>query len=75
MFCKRLYREDVKKIFLSGTTRPSALIFGMKHHLVDLYQVCSNYIPEAKKVPRPWGQMLYIGLYKENLKKLQGLEP
>ena len=21
---------------------------GMKHHLVNLYQVCSNYIPGAK---------------------------
>ena len=29
-----------EKIFLSGTTRPRHLIFGMKHHLVDLYQVC-----------------------------------
>ena len=40
----------MKKIFLSETTRPRALIFGMKHHLVDLYQVCSNYTPGAKKI-------------------------
>ena len=28
----------MKKFFLSETTRPRALIFGMKHHFVDLYQ-------------------------------------
>ena len=43
-----LYREQHEKIFLSETTRPRALLFGMKHHLVDLYQVCSNYSPGAK---------------------------
>ena len=26
----------------SGTARPSALIFCMKHYLVNLYLVCSN---------------------------------
>ena len=40
-----LYREKHEKIFLSETTSPRALIFGMKHHLVNLYQVCSNYAP------------------------------
>ena len=34
-----LYRKT-QKIFLSETIRPRALIFGMKHHLVDLYQFC-----------------------------------
>ena len=32
-----LYREQNEKIFLSETTRPRALVFGMKYHLVDLY--------------------------------------
>ena len=40
-----LYREKHEKIFLSETTRPRALIFGMKHHLVDHYHVCSNSTP------------------------------
>ena len=30
-----------------------ALIFGMQHHLVDLYQFCSNYAPGAKIGPTP----------------------
>ena len=29
MFYMGLYRENAKKIFLSETTRPKALIFGM----------------------------------------------
>ena len=44
---------------------PRALIFGMKHHLGDLYQVCSNYAPGAG--PRARGHMFYIGLYRENI--------
>ena len=48
MFYIGLYREKHEKIFLSKTTWPGALIFGMKHHLMNLYQVCLNYIPGAK---------------------------
>ena len=48
MFYIGLYRKQHEKIFLSETTRPRALIFGRKHHLVDLYQVCSNYSTGAK---------------------------
>ena len=36
------------KIFLSKAIRPRALIFSMSHDLVDLYQLCSNYVPGAK---------------------------
>ena len=36
------------KIFFSETTMPRALIFSMKHHLVDLHQFYSNYPPGAK---------------------------
>ena len=48
MFYIGLYREKHEKIFLSGTTNHLALIFFMKHHLVDLYHVCSNSAPGAK---------------------------
>ena len=48
--------ENVKKNFMSETTWPRTLIFGMKRHLVDLYQVCSNYALEANK--------FNIGLYR-----------
>ena len=51
MFYIGLYREKYENNFLSETTRPRALIFGMKQHLVNLYQVCSNYIPGAKIDP------------------------
>ena len=45
--------KNIEKIFLSETIRPRALIFGMKHHLVDLYQVCSKYAPGDKNgLPR-----------------------
>ena len=43
----------MKEIFLSETMWPRALMFGAKHHLVDLYQVCSNLIPAAKNGPAP----------------------
>ena len=46
-----LYREKHRKIFLFETIGLRALIFGFKHHLVDLYQVCSNYAPGAKIAP------------------------
>ena len=53
----------------SETTSPRALIFGMKHHLVSPYQVCSNDIPGAKNGP-PGCHMFYIGLYREKYKKI-----
>ena len=59
MFYIGLYREKHEKIFLSETSMPRALIFGMKHHLVDLYQVCSNYIPGAKNGPPPGSHVLH----------------
>ena len=36
-----LYRENMKKIFLSETTRPRALIFGILYYLVDLLHIMS----------------------------------
>ena len=59
----------MKRSFLSKTTRPKALIFGMKHQLVVLYQVYSNYILGAKNGP-PQGHLFYIGLYKEKHEKI-----
>ena len=58
MFYIGLYREKYEKLFLSETTRPRTLIFGMKHHLVNLYQVCSNFIPGAKN-GLPWGSQCF----------------
>ena len=58
MFYIGLYREEHEKIF-SETTRPRALVFDMWHHLVDLYQVCSNYAPGAKNAPTPGSHCLH----------------
>ena len=52
MFNLGLYRETHEKFF-SEIIRPRALIFGMQHQLVDLYQVCSNYDQRANKGPAP----------------------
>ena len=41
------------KIFFSETRRHRALIFGMKHFLVDLYQDCSYDVPGVKTGPAP----------------------
>ena len=59
MFYIGLYRENVKKIFLAETTGPRALTFGIKHHQVDLYQVCSNNDPGVKNSPAPGSHVLY----------------
>ena len=74
MFYIGLYREKHETIFLSETTRPRALIFGKKHHLVNLYQVCSNYAQGAKW-PHPRGHMFYIVLYREKHEKSSCLKP
>ena len=79
MFYIGFYREKQEKIFLSESTRLTALIFGMEHHLLNLYQVCSNYVPGAKN-DRSGGHMFYIALYRKNMKKSsllkpQGIEP
>ena len=39
----------------SETIRPRALIFGMQHCLVDLYQVCSNGGPGVQNGPAAGG--------------------
>ena len=47
-----------EKIFLPETTRPRVLIFGLYHHLWELYQVCSNNAPEVKNGPVPGSHVL-----------------
>ena len=69
MFYIFFYREKHEKIFLSETIRLKALIFGMKNHPVNLYQVCSNNIPWAKKGLAPGVTLFYIGLYRETHEK------
>ena len=51
MFNIGLYRENMEKLFLSETIMPRALIFGIYHDILDLYQVCSNYASGAKNGP------------------------
>ena len=41
------------KIYFSETRRLRALIFGMWHLIIDLYQVYSNYAPRVKTGPTP----------------------
>ena len=66
----------MQKNFLSETTRPRVFIFGVKHHLVNLYQVCSNYIHWAKNgLPRAYAYA-YIGKnMKTSCLKPYDLEP
>ena len=59
MFYLGLYREHMKKIFLSEITGPRSLIFSMCNHLVDLYQVCSNNAPGIKNGPTPGSHILH----------------
>ena len=49
----RLIQDKHEKIFSSEITMPKALIFGMQHHRIDLYQVCLNKAPWAKNGPVP----------------------
>ena len=59
----------MKKTSMSETTWPRILIFGMLHHLVDLYRVCSSYSPGAKTGPAP-GSIVLHRLIKGNVKNL-----
>ena len=73
---KKDFQDETLNIFLSETTRPRGLIFVMKHHLVILYQVCSNYAPVDRNGPARGGggggggHMFYIGLYSEKHEKI-----
>ena len=72
MFNIGLYSEKHEKIFSTETIRPRVLIFGKWHHLVDLYQICSNYALGA----RPGCRIFYIGLYMwKTLSETIGIGP
>ena len=45
---KREQRRKILKFFLSETRKCRALIYGMKHLLVDLYKHCSYDAPGVK---------------------------
>ena len=83
MFYIGLYREKHEKIFLSETTRPRALIFGMKYHLVNLYQVCSNFAPWAKMAlskvsPGTWSNFdryLYVSFKQISGERFRATRP
>ena len=46
-------RKKTSKFFFSETRKCRALIFGMKHFLVDLFQDCSYDAPGVKSGPAP----------------------
>ena len=48
---KQEQRRKILKFFFSKTRKCRALIFGMKHLLVDLYQDCSYDVPGVKTGP------------------------
>ena len=52
---KQEQRRKTLKFFFSETRKCRALIFGMKHLLVDLYQDCSYDAPGVKTGPAPRG--------------------
>ena len=58
-------KTNTLEIFLSETIMPRALIFDMKHHLVNLYQVCSSCISGAPGVK--CCTFAYIGKTYKNL--------
>ena len=63
MFYIGLYKEKHETIFLSETKMPRALIFGMKHHLVNLYQVVQMISLGPKMAPPQGSPVLHRPLY------------
>ena len=49
---------------------PRALIFDMEHQLVDLYQVCLNYVPGANNGPAQGVICFTYAYVKEDMKKI-----
>ena len=58
----RLILGKHEKIVFSETTKHRALILGMKHHLVDIYQVSSNYAPGANNQKKRHRALIF-GMY------------
>ena len=61
-----IYVGKTNHIFLSETTRPRSLIFGMQHHLVRIYQFYSNWGSGTIKWTRLRAHTFTIGIYWEN---------
>ena len=71
--------EQRKKISKLETGRLRALIFGMEHLLVDLYQVCKYDAPGIKTGIAQWGHKLEHRDKEDQLQisssvKLEGLK-
>ena len=61
-------RKNLK--ILSQTVRARAFIFGVKHHLMVLYQNTSNYGPGVEIGPMWWGLGFHVEMQKEIFKNL-----
>ena len=61
--------KTLKTLFLSETILPRALIFGMYHHLVNLYQVCSRY-PWGQKCPAPGATCFTKAYIRKNMDQI-----
>ena len=62
-----MFQMKTLKIVFPETTKSRAFIFGMQHHLVHLYHVCSNYTPGLKNGHR--GNMFYMVYMEKNMEK------
>ena len=62
--------EKLKKIFFSETTRPTALIFGMKQWLMVLYINCAIHAPGIKFGHAPGVDSLHRLTMGKKLKNL-----
>ena len=63
-------KKETLQFFFFENGNCTALIFGVKHLLVDLYQVCSYDAPLVKTDPASWATDWNIGSKKENFKIL-----
>ena len=63
-----MYSQNVK--FLSENARLRALIFGMWHHLVGLYQFFQIMSLGPNIALPSQGAYVLIGLYRQNVKNL-----
>ena len=74
-FTKAYIGKNMTKIFSSETIRHRTLIFGMEHHLVDLYQVWSYYAPWANNGQAPGVTCFTKAYIGKNMEKSSCLKP
>jgi hypothetical protein len=67
-FSLYLYIKKLKTSSLKKTQRARVLVFGMKHLLVTVYQVCSNKSSGVKIFPILCGVIGFPYIYSKNLK-------